>query len=81
MSFILSDNLVGTVVRVLSRHDQKERARGLVRAVGIDGGVFVILLQSTETRDGADSYYQLVKGEFLQVSTMDETVYVVADAS
>jgi hypothetical protein len=80
MSFIISDNLVGTIVRVLSRHDQTERARGVVRAVAMEHGSFVILLQSTETRDG-DSYYQLVKGEFLQVSTFDETVHVVADAS
>ena len=77
---IIKENLVGQAVRVVRRdREGVEVARGVIRALALHGGAFVFLIEVTAKTDSI--YFSVVPGEFIQVSTFDESITVTLDGA
>lgn len=76
--WIVKENLVGTQVRVVQRHDNKIQWRGVVRGIGIQEG-FKLLVEVTEVLQENGLSGSRWLGELVEVPITSEWIAVVSE--
>lgn len=76
--WIVKEDLVGTPVRAMQRHDDVIAWRGVVRGIGIQGS-FRLLVEITWASQEQSVYGRLPLGVLLEVVIDDEWIMIAPD--